>query len=91
MHSKLKVVLQDLPEVVEGIEKTLPDNMKDRIGIIAHDIFSDQCSSHLLRPSSPEPGTTPLLREQAARGMEMIMLSLFNSRERDADGWAALF
>ncbi|KAF7953579.1 uncharacterized protein EAE97_000978 [Botrytis byssoidea] len=126
MHSKLKVVLQELPEVVEGIEKTLPDNMKDRIGIIAHDFFSDRiiqadvylfsqifhdwqeaycikilrelipqlkpgarviCYDHLL----PEPGAIPLLREQAARDMDTIMLSLFNSRERDADDWATLF
>ncbi|TGO30616.1 hypothetical protein BPAE_0004g00740 [Botrytis paeoniae] len=125
-YPNLKVVLQDLPDVVERIEKTLPKNVKDRIEIIAHDFFTDQtvqsdaylfsqifhdwpeahcikilralipqlkpgarviCYDHLL----PEPGTIPLLREQAARGMDMIMLSLFNSRERDVDGWATLF
>ncbi|TGO39875.1 hypothetical protein BHYA_0046g00290 [Botrytis hyacinthi] len=131
-YPNLKVVPQDLPDVVEGIEKTLPNNIKDRIETIAHDFFSDQivqadaylfsqifhdwpeahcikilralipqlkpgarviCYNHLL----PEPGTIPLLEEQAARsngstwGVDMIMLSLFNSRERDADDWVTLF
>ncbi|TGO58900.1 hypothetical protein BCON_0050g00320 [Botryotinia convoluta] len=125
-YPNLKFVLQDLPDVVERIEKTLPKNVKDRIEIMGHDFFIDQpvqadaylfsqifhdwpeahcikilralipqlipgarviCYDHLL----PEPGTIPLPREQAARGMDMIMVSLFNSRERDADDWATLF
>ncbi|PQE13898.1 O-methyltransferase protein [Rutstroemia sp. NJR-2017a BBW] len=45
------------------------------------------CYDHLL----PEPGTAPILRERAARDMDMIMFSLFNSRERDADDWDHLF
>lgn len=42
---------------------------------------------HLL----PEPGTLPLLQEMHMRSMDAIMLSLFNSRERDADDWRDLF
>ncbi|KAK6613295.1 hypothetical protein ACHAPC_006483 [Botrytis cinerea] len=125
-YPKLELVLQDLPNVVEGIEKTLPKNVKDRIETIGHDFFTNQtvqadvylfsqifhnwpeahcikilralipqlkpgarviCYDHLL----PEPGAVPILKEQAARAMDMIMFSLFNSRERDADDWATLF
>jgi len=45
------------------------------------------CYDHLL----PEPGTASIFRERAARDMDMIMFSLFNSRERDVDDWIALF
>lgn len=41
-YPKLELVLQDLPSVVEGIEKTLPKNVKDRIETIGHDFFTDQ-------------------------------------------------
>ncbi|KAF2092951.1 S-adenosyl-L-methionine-dependent methyltransferase [Rhizodiscina lignyota] len=39
----------------------------------------------------PEPGTLSLLREREIRGMDLIMLSLFNSREREEADWAGLF
>jgi hypothetical protein len=42
---------------------------------------------HLL----PEPGTLSLLQEMQIRSMDAIMLSLFNSRERDEADWLELF
>ncbi|RAH80345.1 putative O-methyltransferase [Aspergillus japonicus CBS 114.51] len=39
----------------------------------------------------PEPGSVGLLEEKQIRTMDMNMLSLFNSRERDAADWQALF
>ncbi|KAK2772300.1 hypothetical protein FQN53_004663 [Emmonsiellopsis sp. PD_33] len=42
---------------------------------------------HLL----PEPGTMKLLHEMQIRSMDAIMLSLFNSREREEDDWKNLF
>ncbi|KAF7911084.1 uncharacterized protein EAF01_002592 [Botrytis porri] len=125
-YPNLKVVLQDLPDVVDGIERTLSKNVKDRIEIIGNDLLTDQtvqadaylfsqifhnwpeahcikilralipqlkpgarviCYDHLL----PEPRTIHLLREKAVRDMDMIILPLFNSRERDVDDWANLF
>ncbi|EGE05489.1 cercosporin toxin biosynthesis protein [Trichophyton equinum CBS 127.97] len=42
---------------------------------------------HLL----PDPGSMTLLQEMQVRSMDAIMLSLFNSRERDEDDWRQLF
>lgn len=42
---------------------------------------------HLL----PEPGTLGLLQEMQIRSMDAIMLSLFNSREREEGNWLKLF
>lgn len=42
---------------------------------------------HLL----PEPGSLGLLQEMQLRSMDAIMLSLFNSRERDEGDWKGLF
>ncbi|KAL1874202.1 hypothetical protein Plec18167_006139 [Paecilomyces lecythidis] len=39
----------------------------------------------------PEPGTSSYIRERAIRDMDMIMLSLYNSREREKDDWDMLF
>ncbi|RAO72498.1 uncharacterized protein BHQ10_008510 [Talaromyces amestolkiae] len=39
----------------------------------------------------PEPGTMGLLQEMQMRSMDAIMMSLFNSREREADEWKELF
>ncbi|QGA21491.1 hypothetical protein EYB26_009202 [Talaromyces marneffei] len=39
----------------------------------------------------PEPGTMGLLQEMQMRSMDAIMMSLFNSREREADEWRDLF
>ncbi|KAF2805009.1 putative O-methyltransferase [Mytilinidion resinicola] len=38
----------------------------------------------------PEPGTIGLLQEMGVRSMDAIMLSLFNSRERDEKDWREL-
>lgn len=42
---------------------------------------------HLL----PEPGSLGLLKENSIRSMDLTMLALFNSRERDEDDWRKLF
>ncbi|KAL9616602.1 MAG: hypothetical protein Q9160_008547 [Pyrenula sp. 1 TL-2023] len=39
----------------------------------------------------PEPNTAPWLEEKNLRTMDIDMLSLFNSRERDEDDWRYLF
>ncbi|KAH6679301.1 putative O-methyltransferase [Halenospora varia] len=38
----------------------------------------------------PEPNTLPLLKERGIRSMDLIMLTLFNARERDGDDWKGL-
>ncbi|KAF4635536.1 hypothetical protein G7Y89_g2558 [Cudoniella acicularis] len=38
----------------------------------------------------PEPNTLPLLKERGIRSMDLIMLTLFNARERDGDDWKDL-
>ena len=39
----------------------------------------------------PEPGALPLWREERLRSMDLTMLELQNSRERELDDWAKLF
>ncbi|KAL8718256.1 MAG: hypothetical protein Q9181_008227 [Wetmoreana brouardii] len=39
----------------------------------------------------PEPGTLNLLQEERIRSMDLTMLEIQNSAERDMEGWAALF
>ena len=39
----------------------------------------------------PSPGVMPPMQERAVRSMDMIMMSLFNSREREKKDWEALF
>ncbi|CAF9907146.1 MAG: hypothetical protein ALECFALPRED_003076 [Alectoria fallacina] len=38
-----------------------------------------------------EPGILPPIREREVRAMDMIMLSLFNSREREKEDWQSIF
>ncbi|KAL9598141.1 MAG: hypothetical protein Q9219_004697 [cf. Caloplaca sp. 3 TL-2023] len=40
---------------------------------------------------APDPGTCSLLEERKIRALDMVMLSYFNSRERERDDWAAIF
>jgi hypothetical protein len=150
-YPSLKLVVQDLPAVVAGVEDKLPTDVKDRIKFMGHDFLTDQtvqadaylfswifhdwpdtqCIQILrslipsLKPGArvisydhllPEPGSASYFRERAARyinslselhltvftisgyrvtngnrDMDMIMFSLFNSHEREADDWSALF
>ncbi|KAF2202563.1 S-adenosyl-L-methionine-dependent methyltransferase [Delitschia confertaspora ATCC 74209] len=39
----------------------------------------------------PEPGTLSLLQEMQVRSMDAIMLTLFNSQEREEEDWRRLF
>lgn len=39
----------------------------------------------------PKPGTLPLLAERNIRAYDMLMMTLFNAREREIDDWVQLF
>ena len=39
----------------------------------------------------PEPGVLPIWREERLRSMDLTMLELQNSREREMEDWATLF
>jgi len=39
----------------------------------------------------PEPGTMPIFREERLRSMDLTMLELQNSCERELEDWAKLF
>ena len=41
-HPKLKVVVQDLPHVVESAKENTPENLKDRLEYQAHDFWTEQ-------------------------------------------------
>jgi hypothetical protein len=123
-HPDLSFIVQDLPEVVAGAE--VPDGLKDRVEIMAHDAFTEQkveADAYLIRfvfhdwPDKyvvkmlrnlipvlkkgkrvlindyilPEPNTLPYMRERVVRGMDMILLSLFNGREREKEDWMQVF
>ncbi|KAF2464342.1 putative O-methyltransferase [Lindgomyces ingoldianus] len=76
----LRYILHDWPDkyCVEVL-RHLTAAMKKGAKVVVQD--------HLL----PEPGTLPLLQEMQIRSMDAIMLSLFNSREREVDDWQNLF
>ncbi|KAH8684441.1 putative O-methyltransferase [Tricladium varicosporioides] len=65
-------------EYCSRILKNLIPGLKNGARIVVQD--------HLM----PEPGTLPLLKERGIRDMDMIMLTLFNARERDGDDWKQL-
>ncbi|KAK2762689.1 hypothetical protein FQN54_000863 [Arachnomyces sp. PD_36] len=123
----LKFIVQDMGQVVEGAEAKIPDDVKERVEVKIHDMFTEQpvkgADVYLLRyvlhdwpdkycvkvlqqlvPAMkkgakvlvqdhllPEPGSLSLLREMQIRSMDAIMLSLFNSREREEEDWKELF
>ncbi|KAF2176460.1 putative O-methyltransferase [Zopfia rhizophila CBS 207.26] len=76
----LRYVLHDWPDkyCIDILRKLIP-TMKKGAKVVIQD--------HLL----PEPGTLPLLQEMQIRSMDTIMLSLFNSREREVEDWKSLF
>lgn len=41
-YPKLKITLQDLPKVLEGVTEKLLSDVKDRIEIMPHDFFTQQ-------------------------------------------------
>ncbi|KAF2107708.1 putative O-methyltransferase [Lophiotrema nucula] len=123
----ISFVVQDLPEVVEGAEATMPEDLKERVKFFGHNMFNEQpvrdAEVYLLRyvlhdwPDKycvnilqclvpalkrgakvvvqehllPEPGTLSLLQEMQLRSMDAIMMTLFNSRERDIEDWRTIF
>lgn len=38
----LHFIVQDRPKVIEGAEVKIPDDLEDRIRIMAHDMFTEQ-------------------------------------------------
>ncbi|KAF2734829.1 putative O-methyltransferase [Polyplosphaeria fusca] len=124
---QLRFVVEDMQEVVKDAHNKIPDGLKEKIRLVAHDMFTEQpiknadvfllryvlhdwpdkycvkvieglapalkqgakvvIQDHLL----PEPGSLSLLQEMMIRSMDNIMLSLFNSREREVDDWKDLF
>lgn len=38
----LNFVVQDLPEAIDGAEKSVPEELKPRMKFMAHDFFTDQ-------------------------------------------------
>ncbi|KAG9231199.1 putative O-methyltransferase [Amylocarpus encephaloides] len=86
------------PQPVEGVDVFL-------IRYIFHN-WSDEYCVKILRNLRPglktgsriviqdhlmlQPGSLPLMKERDIRSMDLIMLSLFNSRERDEDDWKTL-
>lgn len=123
---KMHLVVQEIPEVVAKAKYEIPDDVADRVSMVAHDFFEAQptsadaylfrqifhnwgdkhCISMLkalipaLKPGAkvivndlvlPPPGVLPPAAERGVRGMDMIMLSLFNARERSKDDFEQLF
>lgn len=123
---KMHCIVQEIPEVVAKAKYELPDDVTDRVSMVAHDFFRPQptsadaylfrqifhnwgdkhCISMLkalvpaLKPGAkvivndlvlPPPGVLPPAAERGVRGMDMIMLSLFNARERSKDDFEQLF
>lgn len=41
-YPHLKLVVQDLPDIVKGIEDRFPEDAKGRITVMAHDFFAEQ-------------------------------------------------
>ncbi|ORY18123.1 cercosporin toxin biosynthesis protein [Clohesyomyces aquaticus] len=76
----LRYVLHDWPDkyCIRVLQKLIPAMTKGAKVVI---------QDHLL----PEPGTLPMLQEMQIRSMDAIMLSLFNSRERELSDWKKLF
>ncbi|QKX58069.1 uncharacterized protein TRUGW13939_05190 [Talaromyces rugulosus] len=76
----LRYVLHDWPDkyCIDVLRKLIP-SLKAGAKVVIQD--------HLL----PEPGTMTLRQEMNMRNMDAIMLSLFNSREREVEEWEELF
>ncbi|KAL2005746.1 hypothetical protein VTN00DRAFT_10239 [Thermoascus crustaceus] len=124
-YPNLRFIVQDLPDMIAGVEETLPVDIQGRVEFQAHDFFTEQpvkadvyllrnvfhnwSDSHAIRilkamvpalkPGArivindyllPEPGTMSPMKERAVRDMDMIMLTLFNAREREKADWTDL-
>lgn len=125
-HSGLQCVVQDLPQVVAKVRHSIPEDMAERITVLAHDFFEPQpvsadvyvfrqifhdwgdnhCIKILralipaLKPGVkilandfilPPPGILPPTHERQIRAMDVVVMSLFNSQERETGDWEALF
>lgn len=126
-HPHLRLVVQDLPDMIRGAPDAVPAPVAARVAFMAHDFFAPQpvpaaavylfrnifhnwSDAHVVRilratvpalaPGArvvandyliPEPKTMAPSKEREIRGMDMIMLSLFNARERDRADWEQVF
>ncbi|TVY82682.1 O-methyltransferase gsfB [Lachnellula suecica] len=122
----LDLVVQDLPEAIDGAAEKVPVELRPRVKFMEHDFFTDQpvvAEAYLFRaifhnwpdhycvkilqklvPAlrhgtmiiindgiAAEPGTLDLLSERNIRAYDMLMMTLFNARERELDDWLGLF
>ncbi|KAI9687146.1 MAG: hypothetical protein M1822_002557 [Bathelium mastoideum] len=122
----LQLVVQDLPEIINGAREPMSPVIAHRIRFMEHDFFKDQpvkadvyffrqifhnwsdefCIKILralipaLKAGSrilindhvvPKAGTMSLLHDRAVRDMDLIVMSLFNAREREEQDWMRLF
>ncbi|CAF9909513.1 MAG: hypothetical protein ALECFALPRED_005732 [Alectoria fallacina] len=125
-HRGLKLIVQDLPDMIRGAKDAVPSDVAGRVEFMEHDFFTPQpvkadlylfrnifhnwSDTHVvkilratipaLEPGArvvandyliPEPKTMSPSKEREIRGMDMIMLSLFNARERDYSDWEQIF
>ncbi|KAI1426292.1 putative O-methyltransferase [Xylaria sp. FL1777] len=75
----MRLILHDWPDKYAiQILRTLTPVMKRGSTVI----INEMCL--------PEPNEMPLSQAQVRRGYDLIMKTMFNSRERDADAWAEL-
>ncbi|KAK3689903.1 S-adenosyl-L-methionine-dependent methyltransferase [Podospora appendiculata] len=124
----LKLIVQDLPPVIEKAKSQAPPELADRVSYMAHDFLTPQpvrgadvyffrsilhnwptkyclriLRNHVgvLKPGArvvvmdmvlPDKGTVAsAAEEERLRGLDLVMLELFNAHEREMDDWRALF
>ncbi|KAH8895954.1 O-methyltransferase [Thozetella sp. PMI_491] len=123
----LKLIVQDLPPVVEIAKKQAPIDLEGRVEYMAHDFFNEQpvreadvyifreifhnwsekycvriLRNHIraLKPGArilvmdivlPHAGSISRAEDEYIRNMDLVMLELFNAREREMEDWKALF
>ncbi|EHL01829.1 putative Sterigmatocystin 8-O-methyltransferase [Glarea lozoyensis 74030] len=94
-YPSLKFVVQDLPRTIES-RPTTPPNVADRVEFLAHDFFEEQPIKHadlmiINDACLPEPNTLSNGAERQIRSMDLAMLQIQNSRERELQDWETLF
>ncbi|EMR87652.1 putative o- protein [Botrytis cinerea BcDW1] len=81
----LNFIVQDLPGVIEGAESKLDATIAERVSFQGRDFFTPQtvvADAYLFRW---------IFHNWPDNSLDMIMLSMHNSREREAEEWQDLF
>ncbi|KAK8081788.1 O-methyltransferase [Apiospora saccharicola] len=92
---KLKFVVQD----TEGMRSadalaSVPQSLQNRVELTIHDFFDAQpvvAEAYLFRHVFHKPGKSSYLSERTIRMLDVVMLTVTNSRERELDDWRDLF